>query len=90
MRNKIEMYIHCLLCLQEVPGDTAPADWARLNVGMTENGMQVWCVRHQVSVAALDLRGQKIVEEEEDEDEDEPNGIVTSRPRTRRSSPTRQ
>ena len=67
MSNKIEMYMHCMLCSRELPEDVAPRDWARLNVGATSNGLQVWCTRHDVSVAALDFRGQKIVYEDEDE-----------------------
>jgi len=49
----------------EQPEDASMRDWARLNVGMTPNGLQVWCVRHDVNVGALDFRGQKVAFEDE-------------------------
>jgi hypothetical protein len=60
MTNKIEMYMHCRLCILERPEDVTMRDWARLNVGTTAKGLQVWCVRHDVSVGSLDFRGQKV------------------------------
>ncbi len=64
MRNKIETYMHCMLCIQEKPAGIAMRDWARLNVGATENGLQVWCVRHNCNVGALDFRGADVVFED--------------------------
>ena len=72
MRNKIERYMHCILCIREKPADVAMRDWARLNVGATDNGLQVWCTRHNVNVAALDFRGQKVAFEGEDEEWGDP------------------
>jgi len=60
MNNKIQMYMHCQLCMLEEPEDVSMRDWARLNVGMTDTGLQVWCVRHDINVGALDFRGQKV------------------------------
>lgn len=59
-KNQISMYKHCPRCLEERPDDVSPRDWARLNVGATKEGVQVWCVRHDVNVMALDFLGQKI------------------------------
>jgi hypothetical protein len=72
MRNKIEMYMHCMRCLDECPEGVSPGDWARLNIGKTDNGLQVWCVRHDVNVAAFDFRGPNVVFEGEDESWDDP------------------
>jgi hypothetical protein len=49
----------------EQPEDASMRDWARLNVGMTPNGLQVWCVRHDVNVGALDFRGHKVAFEDD-------------------------
>jgi hypothetical protein len=60
IKNHIDMYMHCPRCLDERPDDVTPRDWARLNVGMTKEGMQVWCVRHDMNVMAFDFLGQKV------------------------------
>jgi hypothetical protein len=65
IKNQIAMYKHCPLCMFELPSDVAMRDWARLNVGVTEEGLQVWCVRHDMNVLALDFLGQKIAFDEE-------------------------
>lgn len=48
--NEIFRYCHCKKCLEEMPPGTSPRDWARLSVGITAEGLQVWCVRHDVNV----------------------------------------
>ena len=47
---QIFSYLHCGQCLKEVPEGQSPETYARLNVGMTKKGIQVWCVRHKCSV----------------------------------------
>ena len=64
MKNKIEMYMHCMLCIREKPEGVTMSDWVRLNVGSTAKGLQVWCVRHDVSVGSLDFRGQRVAFED--------------------------
>lgn len=60
-------YLHCKLCLREFAGEpirhalgqepaTTPRDYARLNVGFTKLGLQVWCVRHDCNVAHIDFQ----------------------------------
>lgn len=34
-------------------------DYARLNVGFTPVGLQVWCVRHDCNVLHVDFEGYK-------------------------------
>lgn len=53
--DHIEQFITCSACYQEMPGNVAPAEWARLNVGFTETGIQIWCVRHQLNVADINV-----------------------------------
>jgi hypothetical protein len=60
MKNGIVGYKHCHHCLAGLPPLTSPAEWARLNIGVTKRGFQVWCVRHNVNVMEIDLLGQKI------------------------------
>jgi hypothetical protein len=49
----------------ELPENVAMRDYARLNIGETTNGLQVWCVRHDINVGALNFGGQKIAFEDE-------------------------
>jgi hypothetical protein len=60
IKNRIDMYLNCPRCLDELPHDVTPRDWERLNVGVTNEGVQIWCVRHDVNVMVLDFLGQKI------------------------------
>lgn len=55
---KIGMYIDCKRCLLEKPADVSPAEWARLSVGWTPKGLQVWCVRHNLNVIHVDFEGR--------------------------------
>lgn len=53
--NRIYAYMHCTLCLGEMPHDHSPREWARLEVGITEDGIQVYCTRHDVNVNHLKI-----------------------------------
>ena len=53
-------FFHCRKCVESVPAGESPATWARLGVGFTPEGIQVWCTRHDENVMALDFLGQKI------------------------------
>lgn len=55
----IHRFAHCHRCLDELPPDHSPAEWARLNVGFTEIGLQVWCVRHELNVLHIDFQGAR-------------------------------
>ena len=57
MSERIKAYMHCHLCLLERPQDITPRQWARLNIGWTEEGLQVWCVRHDLNVLDIDFEG---------------------------------
>lgn len=57
--KEIVMFMHCGLCLKERPKDVSPADYAKIEVGWTKQGLQVWCARHDVNVLHVDFEGQK-------------------------------
>lgn len=61
LANGLEVlqYCHCSVCLQEMPAGESPKTWARLSVGWTERGLQVWCARHECNVMNIDFEGQK-------------------------------
>ena len=56
--HKIGQYFHCGLCLEELPGDQSPRDFASLEAGWTKLGLQVWCKRHDVNIVSIDFEGQ--------------------------------
>lgn len=63
--NSIKMFIHCKLCIKELTALQAqgfhptqsPQAYARLEVGYTELGVQVWCNRHGTNVVHWDFEG---------------------------------
>jgi hypothetical protein len=56
---EIHAYIHCGMCLTELPPDQSPREYASYEVGWTKLGFQVWCKRHEVNVMHVDFQGQK-------------------------------
>lgn len=56
---QIKTYCHCALCIKECHGKVAPVDYARLSIGWTVLGLQVWCERHKVNVVNIDFEGHK-------------------------------
>lgn len=55
----ISSYIHCTKCLAEKPDNTSPSNWARLAIGLTKEGLQVWCKRHEMNVVHIDFQGHR-------------------------------
>lgn len=55
----IGAFMHCALCVAELPRGMSPRKHARLEVGWTRPGLQVWCLRHGVDVVHIDLEGQR-------------------------------
>ncbi len=50
--NDIGAFIHCKKCLQ---GECNQ----RLEVGWTEQGLQVWCRRHDMNIIHIDFEGHR-------------------------------
>ena len=54
--NYIARYIHCSLCIEEMPENISPRMYAHNEVGILINGdIQVWCVRHEKNVVIFDM-----------------------------------
>lgn len=57
--NSIKLFFHCRQCLEELPPNTTPREWGRLECGWTVQGFQVWCKRHECNVIHVDFEGIK-------------------------------
>jgi hypothetical protein len=57
--NDIKIVLHCRRCIDECPIGESPESWARLSVGWTPRGIQVWCVRYDDNVIHIDFDGQQ-------------------------------
>lgn len=55
----ILQYIHCRLCFDEQPRGTSMEEYSSLSVGVTKQGFQVWCKRHNCNVLHIDFQGSK-------------------------------
>jgi hypothetical protein len=51
--KRILMFFHCRACAREKPRTVAPNAFARLEVGLTPDGLQVWCLRHDREVGSF-------------------------------------
>jgi hypothetical protein len=58
--NRIFQFLHCRKCVQELPAGISLKTWSRLEVGWTQQGIQIWCRRHDTNVLDLDFHGQKV------------------------------
>jgi hypothetical protein len=56
--HHIKQFFHCGRCMKERPNGISMQGWARFEVGWTEHGLQVWCVRHNTNVVHIDFEGQ--------------------------------
>ena len=59
LTNEIQSFFHCAKCMPQKPSSEAPMDWAKLSVGFTKLGIQVWCNRCEANVLHVDFEGQK-------------------------------
>ena len=66
--NQITAFFHCRRCFEEQmaamsqegnPPQMSPADYARIEVGWTKRGFQVWCRRHDANIVHVDFEGIK-------------------------------
>lgn len=58
--NQISRYTHCARCIAEAPeAGQSPKDYARLSVGLTNDGIQIWCVRHEINVTRMVIQEKK-------------------------------
>lgn len=57
--NSIQSFMHCARCLRSIPSGISPRDYAKLEVGFTKLGLQIWCKRHELNVCHIDFEGRK-------------------------------
>lgn len=63
---RINAYLHCAQCMTEykagfnadgpIPSILSPRDYAHTQTGLTADGLQVWCNRHECNVADFSIR----------------------------------
>jgi len=60
LQLNIVLFLHCRLCLEEMPKMFSPMDWAETSIGWTKEGLQLWCNRHDKNILHMDFEGEKI------------------------------
>jgi len=62
--RRIREPVVCAKCAEEVANGAAGAvsmrEYGRLEMGFTERGLQVWCLRHDLNVLHLDFAGERL------------------------------
>ena len=58
-KNKIMAFFHCKECLKDLPVSMSPQDFMKIDCGWTEEGFQVYCLRHELQVIHVDFQGVK-------------------------------
>lgn len=56
---EINAYLHCGKCLDELPDGVTPADYSNTQAGFTDQGLQVWCNRHNCNIVNIDFEGNQ-------------------------------
>ena len=55
--------MHCRVCIEELragkAGTSSPKEYADIGVGVTKEGLQVWCNRHDINIVHIDFEGQQ-------------------------------
>lgn len=57
--EQIKLYLHCKLCLKEMPKGQSPRSYQRVQAGFSPLGLQVWCLRHDANIAHIDFQGMQ-------------------------------
>lgn len=60
---QITGYVACSKCSDDVAKLDPPQslqDYAQIDVGFTDWGVQVWCRRHKANIVHIDFQGQKL------------------------------
>ena len=60
VNNCIQLYFHCSLCLKQKPSHISPKEYQQIQAGWTKQGIQIWCTRHDINIAHIDLNGNKV------------------------------
>ena len=65
-KEEILQYFHCKECALEWKNDKSisskmsPREYAKISVGWTKKGLQIYCFRHDLTILNLDFKGQKV------------------------------
>ena len=59
-KNRIQSFMHCGKCIEEIPDGISPRDFIKIEMGFTKEGIQIWCVRHEENIADFDFMGNQI------------------------------
>lgn len=51
IENEIVEFAHCKKCVQEKPNGISLREWQDNEFGWTNEGFQIWCIRHEKNVA---------------------------------------
>lgn len=71
--NEIVSFLHCNQCIKELMNDQDepedlvghilepinPREYAKIEVGYTPMGIQLWCLRHDINIIHIDFNGMK-------------------------------
>lgn len=57
---EIGSYIHCGMCLSELPKGVSPQEYQKIQAGWTNLGLQIWCIRHDCNIIHIDFGGKKL------------------------------
>ena len=64
LKNNIKQPIICADCEKEFVNKRAPKgslqDFTKVDVGLTDFGVQIWCQRHQQNICHFDFEGVQI------------------------------
>ncbi len=56
--KQINDFMHCIKCLDDIPSGLSAQEYQQIEVGLTRNGLQVWCRRHDCNIYNVDFEGQ--------------------------------
>lgn len=56
----IKHVLECKRCAETCPTGWLLQDYLRVTIGLTPQGLQIWCTRHQANVAHFDFAGQRL------------------------------
>lgn len=59
----ITQYVVCAKCADELATLSLPQslqDYAAMDVGFTDYGLQVWCRRHKANIVHIDFQGAQL------------------------------
>ena len=59
VKNNIVAFLHCKKCLDSLPDNVSPRDYAAIEIGWTKWGFQAWCKRHEANMLHVDFEGHK-------------------------------